>query len=637
MNDLVTCPKCGDSFQLSLAMQTRLAEETDRIRSQAEQAAKERFDRQAAEQARASKEENDGLRKKVEEAAKREAEVLRTKRELEEKEQRLTLELETKLAAEKERIRTQAEHAAKERFDRQAAEQARASKEENDGLRKKVEEAAKRDADVLRTKRELEEKEQRLTLELETKLAAERERIRTQAEQAAKERFDRQVAEQARASQEENDGLRKKVEEAAKRDADVLRTKRELEEKEQRLTLELETKLASERERIRAQAEQTAKERLELQVGALRADQEEALRLAQEAQRLKEEEHRQQSEGLKKQVEELQKKLVQGSQQTQGEAQEEVLKDLLSTAFPADAIEDVAKGEQGADLLQRVDGGKSETILWESKRTKNWSDGWLTKLRDDQREAGAACCVIVSQALPSDIRFFGERDGVWICAFSHAQALATVLRAGLKEVARARRVAENRGEKAHQLYDYLTGPEFKNRIEGVVEPFTELMQDLTREKSAMQRLWKKREHQLQRALQNLSSVFGSVQGYTGKHLGDLEALALPAPAEDADAEDDSPEGPGETRPEDPQLMEILFGLVPEDGTPLGNKTVAERFKQVGLRALQLVLTDQDYDRCKEGLLGQGRIQRGKGRGGAVSRVRQSPTAAPPPAPSPGAE
>src|SRR5262249_52429161 len=148
-------------------------------------------------------------------------------------------------------------------------------------------------------------------------------------------------------------------------------------------------------------------------------------------------------------------------------------------------IEDVPKGVNGVDVLQHVrsrQGDEHGIIVWESKRTKGWSDGWLPKLRDDQRAVGADCAVIVAQTLPDGIDHFQFRDGVWICAWRCANALAAVLRHELAEIHRARRASQGRGEKMQMTYDYLTGPEFRNRVSGLVEPLCEMNQDLADEK-----------------------------------------------------------------------------------------------------------------------------------------------------------
>lgn len=239
--------------------------------------------------------------------------------------------------------------------------------------------------------------------------------------------------------------------------------------------------------------------------------------------------------------------MQQGSQQLQGEAQEVVLRDLLEEAFASDSIHDIPKGINGADVLQRVrasDGRDCVAILWESKRTKNWSETWLPKLREDQRAVGAACAVIVSQAMPDGIRHFGVKDGVWICAWPYATALGAALRASLVEVALARRTAEGRGEKMQMLFDYLTGTEFRNRVEGFVEAFKQMQDDLESEERAMQTRWNKRAKTLQRAQDNITAFYGDLQGIAGRQIQDLPALAL----EPARAFRGSDEGCGDDDP-----------------------------------------------------------------------------------------
>ena len=235
---------------------------------------------------------------------------------------------------------------------------------------------------------------------------------------------------------------------AAAREADFMRQQRALVEREQQLLLDVERRVGEEAARIRAHEASLSRQRAEFE---------------REQQALREQEHRQTIDSLRTHVADLQRKIQQGSQQAQGEAQETLLSDLLIEAFPHDAIEDVPKGIAGADAVHRVhgaDGREYGSIVWESKRTKAWSDGWLRKVRDEQRAAGAACAVIVTQVLPADVKHFGLKDDVWGCAWPYAVALGVALRSGLRDVATAKRVAEGRGEKMQMLYDYLTGPSF---------------------------------------------------------------------------------------------------------------------------------------------------------------------------------
>lgn len=371
---------------------------------------------------------------------------------------------------------------------------------------------------LLQQQRALTERERELTLDVERRVAVEARRISDREAKLIHERCAREADERLRQKEEELAEARLKMDAAAAKEAAFLRQRRELEERERQLAVEHERRLTDETRKIREEEAKRAE---------LRAQERAAL--DGEQQQLREAEHRQTIEGLQKHVAELQRRVQQGSQQTQGEAQEAVLRDLLAAAFDSDGIEDVAKGVHGADSLQRVrtdDGCDCGTIAWESKRTKAWSDGWLPKLRDDQRAAGAACAVLVSQELPKDVKHFGLKDGVWVCAWPYAAALSAALRTGLIHVALAKRVAEGRGEKMQILYEYLTGAEFGNRVGGLIEAFKEMQDDLEREKRSMLTLWKKRERQMQRARDNITAFYGDLQGIAGRQLQDLPSLAL---------------------------------------------------------------------------------------------------------------
>jgi hypothetical protein len=371
---------------------------------------------------------------------------------------------------------------------------------------------------VLKQQRALTEREQELTLDVERRVAVEARRFCDRETKLIQERCARDANEVLRLKEQELAEARLKMDAAAAKEAALMRQRRELEERERQLAVDLERRLDDEVKKIRDEEAKRAEQRAEDRVA-----------LDRQHHELRDAEHRQTIEGLQKHIAELQRRVQQGSQQTQGEAQEAVLRDLLASVFESDCIEDVAKGAQGADLLQRVrtdDGRDCGTIAWESKRTKAWSDGWLPKLRDDQRAAGAVCAVLVSQELPKDVKHFGLKDGVWVCGWPYAAALGTALRAGLVDISLAKRVAEGRGEKMQMLYEYLTGPEFRNRVGGFVEAFKEMQDDLEREKRAMQTLWKRRERQMQRARDNITAFYGDLQGIAGRQLEDLPSLAL---------------------------------------------------------------------------------------------------------------
>jgi hypothetical protein len=232
---------------------------------------------------------------------------------------------------------------------------------------------------------------------------------------------------------------------------------------------------------------------------------------------------------MQQKIEELKQKAEQGSQQLQGEVQELELENLLRIKFPFDSIEPVAKGEFGGDVLQRVfsqNGQYCGAILWESKRTKNWSDSWLVKLREDQRSAKAEVSVIVSQALPKDVETFDVVDGVWVTAPRASLPLATILRQSLMDVTVARQVSDGQQTKTEMVYQYLTGPRFKHRVEAIVEAFTTMQEDLERERKAFTRQWAKREEQIERVIGATAGMYGDLQGIAGKSMQEISGLDM---------------------------------------------------------------------------------------------------------------
>jgi hypothetical protein len=296
-----------------------------------------------------------------------------------------------------------------------------------------------------------------------------------------------------------------KLTEAQKAQAELIRKQRELDDARRELELTVAKRVESELDTARAQARKDAEEELKLKVV----------------------EKEQTIASMQKQIEELKRRAEQGSQQLQGEAQELELELLLSTKFPRDSIQPVPKGEFGGDVLQRVCGPLGQpcgTILWESKRTKNWSDAWLPKLREDQRVAKADIAVIVSQALPKELETFGFWEGVWIAHPKVALPVAVSLRQTLIEVASARQASEGQQTKMQMIYQYLTGPRFRQRVEAIVEAFSSMKKDLDQEKKVITRQWAKREEQIDRVMQATVGMYGDFQGIAGTTLQQIEGL-----------------------------------------------------------------------------------------------------------------
>jgi len=232
---------------------------------------------------------------------------------------------------------------------------------------------------------------------------------------------------------------------------------------------------------------------------------------------------------MQRQIEDLRRKAEQGSQQLQGEAQEIELESLLRARFPRDLIEPVAKGEFGGDVLHHVLGPGGQTcgtILWECKRTKNWSDGWLAKLRDDQRSAKADVALIVSSALPRNVDTFDLVDSVWVADPRFAVPLVIALRQSLIDLAASRLAQDGQQTKMELVYAYLTGPRFRHRVEAIMEKFTDMQADLDRERKTMMRLWAKREEQLRGVLESTAGLYGDLQGIAGRAMPEIDSLDL---------------------------------------------------------------------------------------------------------------
>jgi hypothetical protein len=298
-----------------------------------------------------------------------------------------------------------------------------------------------------------------------------------------------------------------RLEEAQRKELEYRKKQRELEDKEKSLELVVQRKLDEEKTRLA---------------------QEVAARVSEEQrQKIAEKDH--QLEGMRKQIEDLKRKSEQGSQQIQGEVLELELESLLRSTFPGDQIEPVAKGQKGGDIVHRVvtpSGQVAGTILWETKRTKNWSDGWIDKLKEDQREITAECAVIVSTVLPKGVTRMAQVDGIWVCELGTGVGLAAALRSTLLQVHLARAAAVGKGESADKIYQYMTGTQFKQRVEAIFETFQSMQTDLLREKTAIQKSWAVREKQLAMILNQTVSMYGDIQGMIGSSLPKIAALEL---------------------------------------------------------------------------------------------------------------
>jgi len=352
-------------------------------------------------------------------------------------------------------------------------------------------------------KKEIEKKLSRKYEEqYEKQLEEETVRLKESVNKKAKKEFDTEIKEKLEEIEEAN----KKIESYKEKEKQLLQKERKLEEDKHDMEIQYQEKLTDEVKRVYASAQEKINQEYEL--------------------KLKEKEKL--IEDLSKQMKEGQRKAEQGSMKLQGEILELELEELLKEFFPNDEIQPVAPGKKGADIVQtvRLKSGKiAGSILWETKRTKNWQSTWIQKLKDDQRDCKAEIAVIASEVIPADIKNFGIENGVWITELKFAPGLSTVLRENLKNAAAIRIANEGKDDKAEMIFNYLTGTQFKQRVESILEAYVEMTSDIEAEKRVMERSWAKREKQIERFVKNISGMCGDLQGI-GANLPDIKLLEM---------------------------------------------------------------------------------------------------------------
>ena len=297
------------------------------------------------------------------------------------------------------------------------------------------------------------------------------------------------------------------LKEARKQELELLKKQRELQEKEENQELEVTRKLEEGRQKI-----------LEKATGEF-----------EEKHRLKDAEKEKQLNDMKKQIDELKRKSEQGSQQTQGEVLELDLENILKSCFSHDNIEPVPTGIKGADVLHRVHSHSGQfcgTIVWETKRTKAWSDKWIAKLKEDQRRVKGEFAIILTTTLPKDVRSFAHINGVWVTDYASIVGLATAIRMSLIEIANTKQAAVGKKEKMEVVYNYLSGSDFKQKVEAIVEAFKVMKEDLEKEKKAFTKHWAKRQKQLELVIANTAGMYGDIHGIIGTLLPEIKLLEI---------------------------------------------------------------------------------------------------------------
>jgi len=344
------------------------------------------------------------------------------------------------------------------------------------------------------------------------KIAAEKKKLEEELKESLRKNIAADFENQLKMLQEADKEKEEKLKEARKKELEFLQKEQALKTKEEELELSLQRQLIEEREKLKEQLSKEEAEKLSIK------EQEYQLRMK---------EMEKQIEDQKKLVEEMRRKSEQGSMQLQGEVQELMLESLLQSTFPFDKIEEVGKGVRGADCIQTVRnqyGNEAGKIIYESKRTKDFQNDWIEKLKNDMRKLGADVAIIVTQALPKDMDRFGEKEGVYICTFSEVRSVSLLLRNALLKIADAKKSQENKGDKMVMLYDYLIGSEFSEQWKAIREGFMTMKLSIQKERDAMEKLWKAREKQLEKVLLNAAHIKGSIEGIAGADAVNLNLL-----------------------------------------------------------------------------------------------------------------
>jgi len=393
-------------------------------------------------------------------------------------------------------------------------EEAVSEEYKKDLQRQMLEYRAKKDEELKKKQQEFQLQLEQKENELSSRLKNERQKLQEQLEEGLRKSIQADFENKVQLMERNQADTAEKLKQMREKELEYMRREQEMKNKEVERELEQARKIQEEREKITEQIRQQEKERNEAQ---------------DTANQLKMRELQKQIEDQKKLVEEMKRKAEQGSMQTQGEVQELLLEEMLKGAFPFDLIEEVGKGVRGADCILKVRNGlglECGSIIFESKRTKDFGGDWIEKLKTDMRSQGADVAVLVTQAMPKELSRFGEKDGVWVCGFAEVLPVVQMLRDGILKIHSATKSQENKGDKMHMLYNYLTSAEFAEQWKAIREGFMTMKLSIQRERDAMEKLWKAREKQIDKVLLNAAHIRGSIEGIAGSEAIDLNLLEI---------------------------------------------------------------------------------------------------------------
>ena len=357
-----------------------------------------------------------------------------------------------------------------------------------------------------------EEKKKRENEIFAQKLQQEKLKMETELQQQITKSIASDFENKLRLLENNNRDTEEKLKEARRKELEFLQKEQEIKNKEAELEITLQKKLQQERELLAEQIRRQEVEKSHVKENELN---------------FKLKELQVQLEEQKKLADEMKRRAEQSSMQRQGEAQELLLEEILKEIFPFDLIEEVGKGVEGADCIQTIrnsSGKECGKIIYESKRTRGWSNNWIEKLKNDKRNRSADVAILVTQTFPKDMERFGEKEGIWICNFTEVNSVAYLLRNSIIQLYEAQKSQENKGDKMQMLYDYLTGNEFRGQMEAVVEGFLSIKNGINKERLQMEKIWKEREKQLEKVLLSTSGLYGSIKGIAGASVANIPLL-----------------------------------------------------------------------------------------------------------------
>lgn len=354
---------------------------------------------------------------------------------------------------------------------------------------------------------QLEKEKELIDKKISDQLAQERKVLEKDVEGKIKKRLEEENSEFIKEQEKELAEKTEKLKELGKMKAELAKSEREKNSLKETLEAENEIKLNAILEEERVRILQTVESKSDFKIKELE-------------KKLKEQEQL---------TKEMQRKQEQGSMQLQGEVQELAIEDYLAEVFPLDTITEIKKGANGADCIQIVNTYENPncgSIYYESKRTKNFSESWIEKFKEDIRNAGADLGVLVTEVLPKGMDRMGIYQGIYVCTFNEFKGLCVIVRESLIKISNTIKSQENKGDKMALLYDFLISNEFKMQIEAIVEGFSQMESDLQTEKRSMARIWKQREKQIQKVITNTVNMYGSVRGIAGNAVQKIDILEL---------------------------------------------------------------------------------------------------------------